>query len=43
MAPNPISFSEIKAYSDLMGVEFTPRDVDSIKRIDAAYLRANNG
>lgn len=32
--PTPISFSEIEAYSRLMGVEITPWEVEQLRRID---------
>jgi len=39
----PITYTEIKDYEHLMGIDFSPRDVESIKRLDAVYLRTING
>jgi hypothetical protein len=42
--PLPIPYTEIKAYEDFYGLELTPLDIDTIKRLDNAFLRtANNG
>lgn len=36
---NPILYSEIKAYFDLMKIEPTEQEVGLIKRFDAAYMQ----
>jgi len=38
-----LSFSEIKAWSELTATPVTPADVDVIKKLDTVYLRAANG
>ena len=41
--PQGLSFSEIKAWSELTATPVTPADVDVIKKLDTVYLRAANG
>ena len=41
--PQGLSFSEIKAWSELTATPITPADVDVIKKLDTLYLRAANG
>lgn len=38
--PDPITFSEIRAYADLMKWPFRPHDVDILRAMDVAYLAA---
>ena len=38
MGSIPISFQEIKAYSDLMGLEFTPQEVLALRAMSEAYV-----
>ena len=38
MGSIPISFQEIKAYSDLMGLEFTPQEVLTLKQMSNSYV-----
>lgn len=42
-APNPITYTELKAYMELTGTPLSPVDVDAIKRLDVAYLGVANG
>lgn len=39
-APDPISYSEIRAYADMMAWPLRPQDVAIIRAMDAAYLTA---
>lgn len=39
-APDPIPYSEIRAYADLMAWPLRPQDVEIIRAMDAAYLTA---
>lgn len=34
----PITFQEIKAYSDLMGIQFTPKEVVTLREMSNAYV-----
>lgn len=36
--PASISFTEIQAWSSLMGVQLTPWEVSMIRRLDVAFL-----
>ena len=38
----PITFSEMKAYSDLMRVTFEPYEVEMLNRMDSAFLAKLN-
>lgn len=38
MGMSPISYQEIKAYSELMGISFTPNEVLTLKRMSVAYI-----
>lgn len=38
MSISSISFQEIKAYSDLMGVDFTPLEVQTLKQMSESYV-----
>lgn len=38
MGISSISFIEIKAYSDLMGLEFTQKEVMALKNMSEAYV-----
>ena len=38
----PICYQEIKAYSELMDVTFEPYEIEIIKRMDRAFLKAIN-
>lgn len=40
--PNPLSFSEIKAWSELQDIPLVPWEVTAIKAMDGAYLRKMN-
>ena len=35
----PLTYSEIKAYTDLTGTSLSPKDVEVIKRLDNTWLR----
>lgn len=37
--PNPLSYTEIKAWMDLTNEHLSPRDIEAIKKLDTAYLR----
>jgi hypothetical protein len=37
--PGPISYREIKAWSDMTGNALAPWEVETVKRIDAVYLK----
>lgn len=39
--PLPVTYHDIKAYSDLMGVSFAPWEVEILRAIDAAFLDEN--
>ena len=41
--PEGLSFSEIKAWSELTATPVSPSDVEIIKKLDSVYLRAANG
>ena len=41
--PEGLSFSEIKAWSELTATPVSPADVDVIKKLDTLYLRVANG
>ena len=41
--PLPITYTDIKNYCDLYGIELEPRDLDAIKRLDNTFLRTANG
>lgn len=41
--PLPISFSEIKAWSDLTATPVNPLEVEILKKIDNLYVRIANG
>jgi hypothetical protein len=41
--PLPITYLEMKAWSDLTNNHLGPREVEAIKQIDSAYLRIANG
>lgn len=41
--PLPISYSEIKAWSELTDTPVSPFDVEVLKKIDALFLRIANG
>lgn len=36
--PLPITHSEIKAYAELMDLQFTPWEVSTLKVMDSAFL-----
>lgn len=38
----PLSYSEIKDYTDLMCVKLSPKDTEVIKRLDNIWLRVMN-
>lgn len=38
--PNPLSYSEIKAWCDLCHEDMTPWELDVVKRLDAAWMSA---
>jgi hypothetical protein len=38
-----LTFSEIKAWSDLLLVQITPLEVEIVRRLDAIYWRNMNG
>lgn len=38
-----LTFSEIKAWSDLLLVQITPLEVEIVQRLDAIYWRNMNG
>jgi hypothetical protein len=40
--PNPISFTEIKSWSELTDTPINSRDIQAIKRLDSIYLRVMN-
>jgi len=37
--PNPLSYTDIKAWMDLTNEHLSPRDIEAIKKLDTAYLR----
>ena len=37
--PAPISFSEIKAWSELMGIKLSGWEVEALKDLDIIYIR----
>ena len=37
---NPLTYTEIKNYCDMMGEELTGWEIDVIKRLDIEYLRS---
>jgi hypothetical protein len=39
MAPNPLTFTEIKAWADLTQRDVAPWEIEIIKTIDNSYLR----
>lgn len=41
--PEPISYTEIKAYTDLTNRDLEPWEVDTIIELDQIYLRVSNG
>jgi len=42
--PNPISYSEIKAWVDLTDQDLSAKDVEVIKMLDGVYMKvANSG
>lgn len=42
-APNTISYTEIAAFAELEGIEFTPWEVDALRRLDALWCKVYNG
>ena len=34
----PITFQEIKAYADLIGIQFTPKEVATLREMSNAYV-----
>jgi len=36
---NPISYTEIKAWSELTHTYLTPRDIEALKKLDSLYIR----
>jgi hypothetical protein len=38
--PNPISFSEIKAYVDLTGTPLLPYEIKGIRVVDTAFMKS---
>jgi hypothetical protein len=41
--PNPITYEQIKAWKELTDTPLDARDVESVVRIDAVYMRVANG
>jgi len=41
-SPNPISYSDIRAYMDTTLTPLTPIEVQAIRELDIAYLGATN-
>lgn len=41
--PNPISYSEIKAWLELTNTHLSPRDIEAIKLLDTCYVRTHHG
>lgn len=41
--PEPINYSEIKAYAELTNRKFSSWEIDAITEIDNVYLRVANG
>jgi len=41
--PNPITYSELKAWSDMTANVLHAYDVETIKKLDTLYLRTTNG
>jgi hypothetical protein len=41
--PQGLSFSEIKAWSELTATPVSPVDVEIIKKLDSVFLRVANG
>ena len=37
--PLPITYSEIKSWSEMTGTEIYPWEVDAVKRLDAVYVK----
>jgi len=37
--PNPITYSDMKAWVELTGTPLSPREVGAIKLLDATYIR----
>jgi hypothetical protein len=37
--PNPIPYTEIKAYLELSGTTLSPMEVGALKRLDSTYLK----
>ena len=37
--PTPISFTEIKAWCDLMNIKLSSWEVDLIKQVDSTYMK----
>jgi hypothetical protein len=38
--PEPIAYSEMWAWSQLYGHEFSPWDIDTLRSLDSAWLKA---
>lgn len=41
--PNPITYSEIKAWKELTETPISPRGIETIKRVDTVYMGIANG
>jgi len=39
---NPISYSEIQAWAQLLGIRPEPWEVEALKRVDAVRIRVSN-
>lgn len=37
--PNPLSYTEIKAYLELSDTTLSPMEVGALKRLDSTYLK----
>jgi hypothetical protein len=42
MGINPISFTEIKSWSELTDTPVSSRDIQAIKKLDSVYLKVMN-
>lgn len=40
---NPLSYTEIKNYLELTDTQLKPWEIDTVMRLDEAYMRVQNG
>ena len=41
--PNPITYTELKAWKELTDTQLKPWEIEGIKKLDGVYLRVANG